>query len=146
MFCYRVTVRTDESVGSLGDLFLRQARRIRSAYSERLAPLGLTHAQARALDIIARCENPPRMVDLAERLHVVPRAATRLVDALEEADLVRRRIDQANRRSTLLELTEHGRATREVFGAARREAAESLFAPLSAEQRAALQTLLEQID
>jgi DNA-binding MarR family transcriptional regulator len=141
-----VAVRTDETAGSLGELFLRLARRIRTAYAERLAPYGFTQAQARALEVIARCDAPPRMVDLAERLRVVPRAVTPLVDALEEADLVRRRVDPSNRRSILLELTERGMATREVFNQARKEAAEGLFAPLSESQRGELHELLEKID
>jgi DNA-binding MarR family transcriptional regulator len=142
-----VVVDTDETAGGLGELFLRQARRIRRAYGERLAPLGFTPAQSRALEVIARFgATPPRMVDLADRLHVVPRAVTPLVDALEEADLVRRRVDPANRRSMLLELTELGARTGEAFREARVEAAESLFAPLSEEQQCQLRELLEQID
>jgi DNA-binding MarR family transcriptional regulator len=142
-----VAVDTEETAGSLGELFLRQARRIRRAYGERLAPLGFTLAQSRALEVIARFgPTPPRMVDLAERLHVVPRAVTPLVDALEEADLVRRRVDPTNRRSMLLELTERGAATREAFKEARRQAAESLFAPLSEDQQSQLRELLEKID
>ncbi|MFD9739654.1 MarR family winged helix-turn-helix transcriptional regulator [Umezawaea sp. NPDC059074] len=137
----------DETAGGLGELFLRQARRIRRAYGDRLAPLGFTLAQSRALEVIARFgETPPRMVDLAERLHVVPRAVTPLVDALEAADLVRRRVDPANRRSMLLELTERGVETRELFRAARVDAAASLFAPLSGEEQGVLRELLEKID
>ncbi|MEO6086959.1 MAG: MarR family transcriptional regulator [Umezawaea sp.] len=137
----------DETAGGLGELFLRQARRIRRAYGERLAPLGFTLAQSRALEVIARYgDTPPRMVDLAERLHVVPRAVTPLVDALEEAGLVLRRVDPANRRSMLLELTELGARTREAFRDARLEAAASLFAPLSEEQQGQLRELLVKID
>lgn len=140
-------VDTEDAAGGLGELFLRQARRIRRAYGERLAPLGFTLAQSRALEVIARHGGTPlRMVDLAERLHVVPRAVTPLVDALEEAGLVRRRVDPANRRSMLLELTERGATTRQVFQQARVEAARSLFAPLSADQQAQLRELLEKID
>jgi DNA-binding MarR family transcriptional regulator len=140
-------VDKDETAGGLGELFLRQARRIRRAYGDRLAPLGFTLAQSRALEVIARYgDAPPRMVDLADRLHVVPRAVTPLVDALEGADLVRRRVDPANRRSVLLELTERGARTREEFRAARAEAAASLFAPLSVEQQEQLRELLEKIE
>jgi DNA-binding MarR family transcriptional regulator len=131
----------------LGELFLRQAKRFRRAYGERLAPLGFTPAQSRALEVIARYGSPPpRMVDLAERLHVVPRAVTPLVDALEAADLVRRRIDPDNRRSVLLELTERGAATRQAFQEARTDAADSLFAALSADEQDVLRELLEKID
>ncbi|MFI6515051.1 MarR family winged helix-turn-helix transcriptional regulator [Spirillospora sp. NPDC050679] len=129
----------------LADLLLRAARRMRRHQTDRLAPLGLTPAQARALRVITG-HAPLRMVDLADRLDIVPRSATTLVDALEEAGLVARRPDPANRRSLLVEPTEAGLEARARMSAVRREAAEELFAPLTAEQREALLGLLGVLD
>lgn len=136
----------DEGEGRLGELFMRLARRTHVLQVERLTPLGLTPAQARALSVLGRCDQPPRMAELAERLGVVPRAVTPIVDALEEAGLVRRRTDPNNRRSTLLELTDKGTAMRTQMYQARVGAAEDLFASLTAEQRQTLLALLEQAD
>ena len=86
------------------------------------------------------------MVDLAERLGVVPRSVTTLVDALESAGLVTRTPDPANRRSLLVVPTEEGHATRERMASARRRAIEDLLAPLSADQRETLRELLTVID
>jgi DNA-binding MarR family transcriptional regulator len=86
------------------------------------------------------------MVDLAERLGVVPRSVTTLVDALEAAGLVRRVPDPANRRSILIRLTDRGRDLRADLQQARREAAEDLFAPLTEPQRATLRELLTALD
>lgn len=130
----------------LADLFLRASRRMRRHQVERLAPLGLTPAQARALRVIVGDGAPLRMVDLADRLGIVPRSVTTLVDALESAGLVTRTPDPANRRSLLVLPTERGRATRERMAAARLEAVEELLAPLSAEQRETLRELLTVID
>jgi DNA-binding MarR family transcriptional regulator len=130
----------------LADLFLRASRRMRRHQVERLAPLGLTPAQARALRVIVGDGAPLRMVDLADRLGIVPRSVTTLVDALESAGLVTRTPDPANRRSLLVLPTEKGRATRERMAAARLEAVEELLAPLSAEQRETLRELLTVID
>ncbi|WP_067484918.1 MarR family winged helix-turn-helix transcriptional regulator [Actinomadura hibisca] len=129
----------------LADLLLRAARRMRRHQIDSLAPLGLTPAQARALRVIIRYA-PLRMVDLAARLDIVPRSATTLVDALEEAGLVARRPDPANRRSLLVEPTGAGLDARARMSAVRREAAEELFAPLSAEQRETLHGLLAVLD
>jgi DNA-binding MarR family transcriptional regulator len=126
----------------LAEQFLRVTRRLRRAQSERLAPLGLTPGQARALRVVAGSDRPLRMVELAERLGVVPRSVTTVVDALETAGLVRREIDPANRRSILLLLTDAGVAVREQMREARRQASEDLFAPLSTAQRAQLLELL----
>jgi DNA-binding MarR family transcriptional regulator len=130
----------------LADLFLRASRRMRRSQAERLAPLGLTPAQARALRVIMGDGAPLRMVDLADRLGVVPRSVTTLVDALESAGLVTRTPDPTNRRSLLVLPTEKGRATRAQMAAARREAVAELLAPLSAEQRETLRELLTVID
>ncbi|CAM5604903.1 MarR family transcriptional regulator [Streptomyces violaceorubidus] len=83
------------------------------------------------------------MADLAERLEVVPRAVTTLVDGLEAAGKVRRAPDPANRRVIRIELTDDGRAALGELHGARRSAAEEILAPLTDEQRAVLGGLLD---
>lgn len=112
---------------------------------QRLGPLGLTPAQARALSVIGHCEKPPRMAELATRLGVVPRAVTPLVDALEEAGCVRRRIDECNRRSTLLELTEEGRTMCLRIRAERTAVVDELFSVLTPAERGTLIALLDKV-
>ena len=130
----------------LADLVHRLTRRLRRAQAGRLAPLGLTPAQERALRLITRSDEPPRMTELADRLGIVPRSLTTVIDALEEAGLVRREIDPRNRRAILLRLTDHGAAVRDELREARRRAAEDLFAPLTAEDRETLGALLTRLD
>ena len=135
-----------EDPNQLADLFQRLMRRLRRAQAERLAPLGLTPAQERALRVITRSEEPLRMTELADQLGIVPRSVTTVVDALEQAGLVRREIDPHNRRAIRLHLTDRGLAVRDDMREARRRAAEDLFAPLTAGDREALGELLEQLD
>jgi DNA-binding MarR family transcriptional regulator len=130
----------------LADLLHRLTRRLRRAQAEGLAPLGLTPAQERALRLIARDEEPPRMTELADRLGIVPRSLTPVIDALEEAGLVRREIDPRNRRAILLRLSDRGAAVRDDLREARRRAAEDLFAPLPAADREVLAGLLSRLD
>lgn len=115
----------------LADLLQRLTRRLRGAQMSQLAPLGLTPAQERALRLIAQSEEPLRMAELAHRLRIVPRSVTTVIDSLEQAGLVRRAIDPANRRAILLHLTDNGMAVREGMRQARRKTSEDLFAPLS---------------
>ncbi|HWG03077.1 MAG TPA: MarR family transcriptional regulator [Trebonia sp.] len=96
--------------------------------------------------MITRAGDSPRMTELAGQLGIVPRSVTTVVDALEEAGLVRREIDPANRRAIRLHLTERGEAYRDELREARRRTAEDLFAPLGAGQRAALGELLSLLD
>jgi DNA-binding MarR family transcriptional regulator len=130
----------------LADLLHGLTRRLRHAQAERLAPLGLTPAQERALRMIARGTEPLRMTELADRLGIVPRSVTTVVDALEEAGLVRRETDPRNRRAILLRLTPAGEAVRDELRESRRRAAEDLFAPLSDEDRKTLGELLSVLD
>ena len=130
----------------LADLLHGLTRRLRRAQAQGLAPLGLTPAQERALRIITRAAEPLRMTELADRLGIVPRSLTTVVDALEQAGLVRREVDPRNRRAILLRLTDRGAAVREDLREARRRAADDLFAPLDAEDRQALAALLTRLD
>ena len=104
--------------------------------------LGITPAQSRLLRTLAHWGSPPRMADLAERLEVVPRAVTTLVDGLEASGKVRRVPDPANRRVIRIELTDDGRGALREVRAARRSAAEEILAPLTGDQREALGGLL----
>jgi DNA-binding MarR family transcriptional regulator len=138
----------DEDPVQLADLLHGLTRRLRRSQTDGLAPLGLTPAQGRALRMIARNqdEEPLRMTELADRLGIVPRSVTTVVDALEEAGLVRREVDPRNRRAILLRLTDRGASVRDDLREARRRAAADLFAPLSADDRDALAGLLRLLD
>lgn len=131
--------------GLLAEQLLRLTRRVHRIQKRHLErrELGVTPAQSRLLRTLAHYGSPPRMADLAERLEVVPRAVTTLVDGLEASGKVRRAPDPANRRVIRIELTDDGRATLRELRAARRAAAEEILAPLGEEQREALGGLLD---
>ncbi|MEU6217615.1 MarR family transcriptional regulator [Streptomyces sp. NPDC047022] len=122
--------------------FTRRVHRIQKRHLER-SDLGITPAQSRLLRTLAHFGSPPRMADLAERLEVVPRAVTTLVDGLEASGMVRRAPDPSNRRVIRIEITDEGRAALRTLRGARRAAAEEILAPLAEEQRQALGTLLD---
>lgn len=128
--------------GLLAEQLFRLTRRLFRVHKQHLAPVGITPAQSRLLRTVSHYAEPPRMADLAERLEVVPRAVTSLVDALEESGSVRRVPDPTNRRVVRIELTDNGRATLRALRDARRVAAEEILAPLSGDQREVLGGLL----
>ncbi|MFE0041863.1 MarR family winged helix-turn-helix transcriptional regulator [Streptomyces albireticuli] len=131
--------------GQLAEQLLRLTRRLHRAQKRYLDPVGITPAQSRLLRTVAQYDEPPRMADLAQRLEVVPRAVTTLVDALEANGAVRRVPDPTNRRVIRIELTEAGRATLRELREARRAAVEDILAPLSAQQRDTLGSLLTEL-
>src|SRR4051812_5788236 len=119
----------------------RISKRLRRAYVGAVKPLGLTPAQERALLMITRAGGPIRMGELAERMDIVPRSVTSLIDALEQAGLVERNVDPDNRRSILLSLTEQGQAARTSMAAARSAAGEEIFGRLTTDERVELARL-----
>lgn len=136
---------TPDPDGPLAEQLLRLTRRVHRIQKRHLheCGLGVTPAQSRLLRTLAHYDSPPRMADLAERLEVVPRAVTTLVDGLEASGKVRRVPDPTNRRVIRIELTDDGRkALRELHGA-RRSAADEILAPLTDEQREVLGELLD---
>ncbi|MBL1082834.1 MarR family transcriptional regulator [Streptomyces actinomycinicus] len=136
---------TPDPDGLLAEQLLRLTRRVHRIQKRHLEQreLGVTPAQSRLLRTLAHYGAPPRMADLAERLEVVPRAVTTLVDGLEASGKVRRVPDPANRRVTRIELTDEGRATLRELRAARRSAAEEMLAPLTEKERQVLGVLLD---
>ena len=130
---------------SLAELYLRTAHRIRRRSAPSYDRFGLTEAQARALRVISRYEQP-RMADLAQALEVVPRSITSMVDTLESAGFVARKPDPTDRRATIVELTSAGTEVLRQVGRMRAEAAEQLFAKLSAGEQGELRRLLELLD
>jgi len=68
---------------------------------------GFSYPRLRVLEILAS-NGPTIMRDIAQWLGVTPRNMTAVVDALEDAALVTRQPHPADRRATLVELTEEG--------------------------------------
>ncbi|MEU0005884.1 MarR family transcriptional regulator [Streptomyces sp. NPDC006314] len=136
---------TPDPDGLLAEQLLRLTRRVHRIQKRHLEQrgLGVTPAQSRLLRTLAHYGSPPRMADLAERLEVVPRAVTTLVDGLEASGKVRRAPDPVNRRVTRIELTDEGRSTLRELRGARRSAAEEILAPLTGKERQVLGVLLD---
>jgi DNA-binding MarR family transcriptional regulator len=142
-----MTTPTPDTAAELADALTRAMKRIRRQTMHRLEPYGITPAQARALRTLAHapgCESREtmRLSELADRLHIAPRSATTVVDALEEAGLVARTPDPADRRAVRVVLTEAGRAALDRIDQVRHEVAQEYFGPISpAEQESLLRSL-----
>ncbi|WP_107101331.1 MarR family winged helix-turn-helix transcriptional regulator [Peterkaempfera griseoplana] len=136
----------------LSDALMRAMKRMRRQTSLRLEPYGITPGQGRALRVLAHavnCETPGRAMrlsELADRLHIAPRSATTVVDALEAAGMVVRVPDPADRRAVGLHLTDAGRRAVQRIGLVRQEVAEEYFADVSAEEREVVLRVLRQAE
>lgn len=90
---------------SFGFLLHDIARLLRKRYEQRARPLGLTRAQWQAIAFLQRNEGINQS-GLAELLELEPITLARLIDRMEEARLVERRDDPADRRAHRLYLTD----------------------------------------
>jgi len=129
---------------SLAEAFGAIARRLREKSAETLAPWDITPAHLRALRTLAR-NGTMRLSELSDHLQIAPRSATEVADALQARGLVRRRDDPADRRATLVEVTEHGSDVLGQIRATRGPEAGRVFGSLGPDDRAELARILRQL-
>jgi DNA-binding MarR family transcriptional regulator len=129
---------------ALADAIRSVARQLRDASQETLAPWDITPSQFRALRVLNR-HGPMRLSDLSQWLHIAPRSATEVADALEQRGLAERRPDPGDRRATLVGLTGTGGSTLDAIRAAQGTETGRLLRRLSPADRAALARILRQL-
>jgi DNA-binding MarR family transcriptional regulator len=133
--------RMDENLFSLVGDVSRMARR---AFDAKAREIGVTRPQWQVLVMLRRHEGV-NQGGLAELLDVEPITVCRMVDRLQEADLVERRPDPADRRSWRLFLTDKA----EELLAQLRPLGEAMEAQalggISEQERAALAAALNRI-
>ena len=89
---------------NLAAMLADTARLMRRSFDARAKQIGVTRPQWRVLSVLRRFEGV-NQGGLAELLEVEPITVCRMVDRLQEAQLVERRPDPDDRRSWLLHLT-----------------------------------------
>jgi DNA-binding MarR family transcriptional regulator len=90
---------------NLGQIMSDISRLMRRAFDERARGIGVTRPQWQVLTMLARHEGI-NQGGLAELLEVEPITLCRMVDRLQDAGIVERRADPADRRAWRLFLTE----------------------------------------
>ena len=137
---------SEEEGAQLAEALRAVQWRLRRRSHAELEDLGVTPAQGRLLRVVARCEEPPRMGQLAERLHIAPRSVTDLVDPLEAAGLLRREQDPGNRRAWRLVLTDDGHRVDAELRRRTAASAAAAFGVLDPGERTALLRLLRRVE
>ncbi len=95
----------DDPSRNLGFLVHEVARLMRRRFDRRVQSLGLTQAQWRTLVHLSRCQGMNQAA-LAEILEIRPITLTRLLDKLQQAGWIERRLDPTDRRVFRLYITE----------------------------------------
>ena len=92
----------------VGTVLAQVARLMRRAFDERAREIGVTRPQGQVRSVLLRHEGI-KQGGLAEILEVEPITAGRMIDRMQDAKLVERKTDPADRRAWRLFLTPRGR-------------------------------------
>lgn len=92
---------------NIGTMLVQVARLLRRRFDERARGIGVTRPQWQVLTLLKRNEGI-NQGGLAELLEVEPITLGRMIDRLQDADLVVRRADPNDRRAWRLHVTERG--------------------------------------
>jgi DNA-binding MarR family transcriptional regulator len=129
---------------TLGFLMSDVSRLMRRRFDERARSSGATGPQWRTLKILERHEGL-NQGQIAELLEVEPITCCRMIDRLEEAGLVERRRDPADRRAWRIHLTDKARPVLAELHDIAHEMIEAALQGLSAAEREAFITSLQTI-
>lgn len=132
------------SPDTIGVLVSDVTRLLRRRFDAQARSIGVSRAQWRVLIALARAEGI-NQAGLAERLDVETITVGRMVDRLEEAGLVERRADPADRRAWRLFLTPRAHPILAELQAVAVGVRAEMLAGLSVDEEAALQGLLQRL-
>lgn len=133
----------DDLAGEFLELYYGLMRDLRREASD--VPGLTTPGQVRLLRALRRAGDPRRPGELALDLDVAARSITAKVDQAEDDGLVRRLPDPTDRRATLVELTDAGRAVLDAVASARHEGAAARLDRLSVDEQEQLLALLRRV-
>lgn len=135
--CYYIDDMSDDIGFLLGDA----ARLLRRSFDERARAMGVTRPQWRVLALLKRFDGSTQ-VTVADMLDVEPITLGRMIDRLQDAGLVERRADPADRRTWRLHLTPEGEQKIEALRPTALALFDDALAGLDAAQREELEAML----
>ncbi|MCA3255055.1 MAG: MarR family transcriptional regulator [Alphaproteobacteria bacterium] len=132
------------SEDTVGFLLSDAARLVRRSFDARARATGVTKAQWQVLLVLSRSEGI-NQAGLADRLEVENITLCRMVDRLQDAGLVERRPDPADRRAWRLFLTPAAHPMIASMRGLGSEVIGEALAGFSADEQAQLRTMLERV-
>ena len=137
----------DLEVEGIVDRISGLSRRIHRTLDETLREVGLDSSEYKALGALAQVGAPYHSTPgkLSRRMELSSGAITNRLDRLEEAGLVRRLPDPADRRGVVVELTEKGRDTYQSAVGVQAKKEELITAALTDREKQQLNALLRRL-
>lgn len=131
----------DENIGTM---LAQVSRLMRRSFDERARTVGVTRPQSHVLSVLSRHAGI-NQGGLAEILEVEPITAGRMIDRLQDAELVERRPDPEDRRAWRLYLTSRGEGLIEQLRPLALETFEVALDGIDEAERVAVMATLERI-
>jgi DNA-binding MarR family transcriptional regulator len=125
------------------DALVYAAHRVRYAADARLRECGLSFPSYKLMRALENSDLSMR--EVSEILHISPRTVTDMIDGLQARGLVDRRPHPADRRVTLLQLTEQGRRQLTAAAARAEQASRDAISGLSSRDQQTLRDLLDRV-
>jgi len=129
---------------NIGTMVAQVARLMRRAFDERARKIGVTRPQWQVLSLLERHAGI-NQGGLADILEVEPITLGRMIDRLQEADLVERRADPADRRAWRLHLTTKGEELMRLLQPHARETIAAMMEGVDEDARAQLRASLDRM-
>ena len=129
---------------NIGTMVAQVARLMRRAFDERARKIGVTRPQWQVLSLLGSNAGI-NQGGLAEILEVEPITLGRMIDRLQEADLVERRADPADRRAWRLHLTAKGNGLLEQLQPHAKETIAHMLDGIDEDARAQLKASLDRM-
>lgn len=126
-------------------LIARVARVVRQRFEQVLTPLGLRQRHVVALSYL-RGHGPTAQQLLADRLRMDPSSLVCLLNDLEDAELVTRNRDRADRRRAIVELSPQGERALCRVDRALQTVEDEMLGGFDPEERSLLRRLLARLD
>lgn len=120
------------------------AHALRKAFNRRASALGVTRAQWKVLFRLTRFPGL-RQVELADMLDVEPITLCRIVDRLEEAELVERQRDPEDRRAWRLHVTDKAKPLVERLKSLGSELVDEAFADIDRSELDQVRSVLARV-
>ena len=122
----------------------KASRKIRTAFNQQVTAHGLTYPRARTLLRLSKKEQMTQS-ELAWELELEQATMVRILDRMEEHDLVERRPDPNDRRAKLIVLTRKGQEQADLVKAIGAGLRRQVFADISSDDLTSSMELLERI-
>ena len=129
---------------NFGSLLADVSRHVRRSFDARARDIGVTRPQWQVLTVLLRHEGI-NQGGLADLLEVEPITVCRMVDRLQESDLIERRPDPNDRRAWCLFLTDNARNVIDQLRPLAEDLLQEALAGVSDDERSQVMAVLDRI-